>query len=439
MKDIRKDESGAIVRFQTKRMNVSVARPQYGSATGEARYSKRFYYAKMINGQLVRFPLSSDAKEAEIMADQIAGFLQDPTKTLDDAKRKFNPRALLRPDDFSTIGEVLDCHRENWKILELSKSSGLDYQRSLFVVLRRVDAWRKKEEFESWSGRSVGMDEMLAPWRGKSTVILTEQLATDYQKLMVPSDLEDEEEEVTQKITCDSNLRSARAVFSREAMKLYRSSRTLSLPDLSGFMSVSLFNAKKYFVLPEPTVIRNIFIAAPALKVDDINAYRAFLLCVQAGLRKSEAAHLRMEWTREEDSPAILIHADGKFKPKHGHGRKVFLDNWVAQEMREIANDGTYFIGGTDTERTDEVFERLNAWLRKQGITAGKPTHELRKLWFSQKVKRESLLAAAQQGGHRDPKITTSFYASSQMPDNVLPFWQEPTLAALAHAATKSA
>ena len=84
MKDIRKDESGAIVRFQTKRMNVSVARPQYGSATGEARYSKRFYYAKMINGQLVRFPLSSDAKEAEIMADQIAGFLQDPTKTLDD-------------------------------------------------------------------------------------------------------------------------------------------------------------------------------------------------------------------------------------------------------------------------------------------------------------------------------------------------------------------
>jgi hypothetical protein len=36
-------------------------------------------------------------------------------------------------------------------------------------------------------------------------------------------------------------------------------------------------------------------------------------------------------------------------------------------------------------------------------------------------------------------KTTTDFYASSLMPDNVLPFWQETTLAALAKTAKKSA
>lgn len=438
MKDEVKNEAGEVIRFRTRRMGVSVARQQYGAGEA-AKWSSRFYFAKMVNGILARFPLSNDPKTAETLADQIAGFLLDPTRTLSDAKKKFNPRALERPGDFSTVGDLFDYHRQHWKLLELTERTGKGYQGNLLVILRHVDAFRKGTEFESWAGRSTGMEKLMEPWREKSLTLLTARLAMDYQRLMVPPDLEDEEEEITQKITCDTNLRGAHSLFSREAMRLYKQSDSIVIPDVSEFLAVSLFNAKKYFVLPPVSVIRNIFTAAPALKADDINAYRAFLLCVQAGMRKTEAANMRMAWLLDEDAPTVQIHADGKFKPKHGHGRKVFLDNWVAQEMREIANDGTYFIGGTDTERTDEVFERLNGWLRKQGITASKPTHELRKLWFSQKVKRESLLAAAQQGGHRDPKITTSFYASSQMPDNVLPFWQEPTLAALAHVTTKSA
>jgi integrase len=160
---------------------------------------------------------------------------------------------------------------------------------------------------------------------------------------------------------------------------------------------------------------------------------------VQAGLRKSEAANLRMEWLQEEDTPVVLIHTSGTFKPKHGHGRKVLLDPWVGQEMRTLASPGKYFLDGTDTERTEDVFSRLNAWLRTCGVDSSKPTHELRKLWFSQKSKRESVQAAAEQGGHRDVKITTSFYSSSLLADNVLPFWKEPTLSALATVGLKTA
>jgi integrase len=437
MKDEVKNEAGVVIRFRTKRMGVAVSRQQYGSGDSVG-WSHRFYYAKMVNGILARFPLSDDPKTAEILADQIAGFLLDPTRTLTDAKKKFNPRALERPGDFSTVGDLFDYHREHWKMLELTERTGKGYQGNLMVILRHVDAFRKGTQFESWAGRSTDMDKLMEPWREKSLTLLTARLATDYQRLMVPADLEDEEEEITQKITCDTNLRGAHSLFSREAMRLYKQSETILIPDLTEFLAVSLFNAKKYFVLPPVSVIRNIFTAAPALKADDINAYRAFLLCVQAGMRKTEAANMRMAWLLDEDVPTVQIHADGKFKPKHGHGRKVLLDPWVGAELREIAGND-YVLSGTPHERGDDVFDRLNAWLRKCGVDSSKPTHELRKLWFSQKVKRESLLAAAQQGGHRDPKITTSFYASSQMPDNVLPFWQEPTLAALAHAGVKTA
>lgn len=430
MNNTVKNEAGEIIRFESRRMGVCVARPQY--APGQ--YAARFYYAKMINGRLVRFPLSPVAAEAEKLADQISAFLSSPVATLDEARRKFNPRAIERGTEYSTVGDVLAYHAARWNILEIGAATGLGYHQSLLVLLRRVEAHRKGTEFENWSGRRIGMAELQAPWLAKSTAVLTESLASDYQCLMVPPDLEDEEEIVVQKITSDTVLRNARAIFSKEAMRVYRNSTSIKLPDLNGFMTgVSLFNAKKYFELPDPAVIRKVFTAAPLLKASDFNAYRAFLVCVQAGLRKSEAAALRMEWLHGEDSPAIHIQADGVFKPKHGHGRKVFIPSWVAAEMVEIAAaGGGYFLEGKDTERTDEVFSRLNVWLRAQGVDATKPTHELRKLWFSQKTQREGVYAAAKQGGHRDVKVTQSFYADATMPDNILPFWQEPTLVALA-------
>ncbi len=438
MKNTTKSIDGEIISFQTKRMGATVRRLPYKAGDGSVRWTKKFYFAKMVNGELARFPLPSLPAEANRIADLIAAFLEDPTNTIDDAKRKFNPRALLRPSNFSTIGELFEFHAEHEQVLEIGGTTAKSYRRCLLLILREVDAWHNGTKIENWSGHRF-LDKAMAPWLGLSLTVVTAKLGLDYKRFMLPDDLEDEEEEITRKISCDTNLRSAHALFSREAMKLYQGSHTLALPDVSGFMGVGLFNAKKYFVLPDISAIRNIFTAAPRLKADDLNAYRAFLVCVQAGLRKSEAANFRLEWLKEEDSPAIQIHADGKFKPKHGHGRKVLLDPWVAEEIRSLAPATKYFLDGTDTERTANVFERLNAWLRTCGVEAVKPTHELRKLWFSQKVKRESLLAASQQGGHRDPKVTSSFYANSQMPDNVLPFWQEPTLAALAKTGLKIA
>ena len=432
MTDKKTNGAGEVVSARTVPMDTRIARASYPGPDGELRYSKQFYFSKMVNGRLVRFPLGVKLADAGRLADRIAAFLMDPQNALEDAERRFNPRAVVRPSKFSTIGELLAVHAESRKVLELGEASAKSYANALLIVLRRVDAFRRGlEKMESWSGVKP-TEEQLAKWLGMSLTVLDSRLAHDFQRAMMLQPSEDEEEELTHKITADTVLRSARSLFSREAMKVYADEKMLVLPDLTSFLSVSLFNAKKYFVLPPVSVIRKLFTAAPELKASDLNAYRAFLACVQVGLRKSETANLRMDWLQEEDTPVVLIHEDGKFKPKHGHGRKVLVDRWVADEMRQLAGSSGYYLDGNDTERTEKAFDRLNAWLQGNGVDATKPTHELRKLWFSQKVKRESLLAAAQQGGHRDVKITQSFYANAQMPDNVLPFWTEPTLSALA-------
>lgn len=438
MKDPVKNPAGEIIRARSNRLEVTIARPQYSGADGAPQWSARFYFSKMINGQLARFPLSPIAADASKTADLIAAFLLDPTTTLADAKKKFNPRALLRPSLYSTVGELIACHEEHWKVLQLSAIAGKSYGRCLVLVLRSVDAYRRGQELESWSGRR-DMDELIKPWLATSLTELNARVACDYQRLMVPPDIEDEEEDLTQKITCDSVLRSARCLFSKKAMKLYKRSDVLALPDLTEFMAVGLFNAKKFFQMQDLSVVRKIFQRAPELKRTDKNAYRAFVLCAQAGLRKTEAANFRMAWLQEEDAPVMRIRADGQFKPKHGHGRTAVLEPWVSKEIVALAAGADQFLDGNETERGEKVFDRLNAWLRKCGVDSMKPTHELRKLWFSQKVKREGLLAASQQGGHRDPKITSSFYADNKMPDNVLAFWTEPTLKALATTGLKSA
>ena len=423
-----------VISFRTNRLNLLVHRQPY-TVNGVKCYTKGFHVEKMVNGERGRFPLSEIPKDAEATAELIVAFLMDRTRTIEEALKKFNPRALLRPSTFSTLGELLNFHRESWKQLEISDKTAKGYQSSLLVVLRYVHSFRTGQPFENWSGRGgASLGPLMKPWldRPVTPALLNRGVADDYQKLML-KDCEDDEDEVTSKITCDTTYRCAKHVFTEEAVKLYKNS-SLMLPyeAIADFQAVQPFGTQRFFVLPDMSVIRDIFQHAPALKKNDVNAYRAFVLCAHAGLRKAEVANMRMEWLREEDTFVIRIPtSDGTFKPKHGHGRMVQIEAWVAKELRELAGKREYFLEGEKGERTDQVFHRLNLWQRERGVTATKPVHELRKYWFSQKVKRTDGMTAAKQGGHRDPKITQQCYADSLMPNGVLSFWTEPTLTAL--------
>lgn len=431
-----RNEAGEVVRCRTRKLDVAIHRQRSGGAAGGYSWSKAWYFPKMVNGRLERFPLGHDLTEAVRLADEIAAFLMVPSHTLAEAKRRYNPRALARQSEFSTVGELFDFHRTHFGVLEVDVRTGRRYQVCLVNILRQVEAWRKGTPIVPLRRSGDEKGKEWARWMQRSLTTLDAKLLEDYQTLMVGGDQteRDEEEILTAKITCDSNIRNARAIFSREARLLYANS-DLALPDLTKFMGVTLFNAKKYFELLPGRVIRRLFEDSLELKLTDLNAYRAFLAATQCGLRRFEVAGLQMDWFEDEKQPVLKLREDGEFKPKLGHGRTVSVHPWVFAEMQAVAHSREFYLSGTATERNDTVFERLIDWLQKRDVTATKPMHELRKLWFSYKVKAEGILAAQQQGGHTDPKTTSDFYADNQLPGELLPFWQKTTAEALKGAA----
>jgi integrase len=63
--------------------------------------------------------------------------------------------------------------------------------------------------------------------------------------------------------------------------------------------------------------------------------------------------------------------------------------------------------------RAQAVFERLAAWLRKNGVGARKPIHELRKEFGSTVNRKHGLSAAKDLLRHSDIAITASHYIVS--------------------------
>jgi integrase len=63
--------------------------------------------------------------------------------------------------------------------------------------------------------------------------------------------------------------------------------------------------------------------------------------------------------------------------------------------------------------RAQAVFERLAAWLRKHGVTAGKPIHELRKEFGSMVNRVHGLVAARDLLRHGDIHTTATYYIDS--------------------------
>lgn len=385
-------------------------------------FSSSWYMRKTEHGANAYFSLGKAPAEAIRIADEIAAFLSIPGNTLEMAQVRYSPKALSRPGRYASIGDVLEVHKANVNLLELGERTARGYYNSLCTIVRRVDCWRKGEEFVSIAGKSISREEETAAFEAQSTSVLTEKLLLDYQRAMVDDGDDDEEDLLTAKISANSAMRNARALFGVEAMKCYRE-KHLSLPDMSGFMGVSYFKAEKFFELPSARVVDGLFTQAELLRARRPDVFKVWFAAIHCGLRRSEIAALSPAWIEQHNDTAILkLREKGAFRPKHGHGRTVVLQAWVADELCKLAASPSSYMGEESSAR-DAAFVQAVEWLRSAGIEAAKPLHELRKLWTCAKVKTEGMLAAQQQAGHRDANTTSKFYADNKLPEALVAHW----------------
>lgn len=417
-----------VVRFKTAKFGVAVYRQRFDDH-GQAKFSRPFYFGKTVNKKLTRFPLGVDMKKAEKLAEEIAAFLSLPMNTVEKAMETYNPRVGVRRNKVATFTDVLATYEGALGIIgrkgkAVAKSSFEGYAQSMSAILRKVESYRRGKPFQSFVGQR---NPDLSQWLDQPLSILTIKFAMDFKLASLPpppegEDEPDEEEALTAKISADTTLRCARALFSRQAMRYYKQVG-LNIPDITGFMTEPDFGAKKYFQLLPPAVIVGVARASLVLRAEDPDAYRGYLLCMNCGLRRGEAIAFKPSWIQDLDDPTLFVTVNGTFNPKHGTGRKATIEPWVAATLREL---------GPVTDAA--AMDRLNDWMKKlipaeHAVT--KAVHELRKCWVSFKAKTEGIHVASKQAGHRDVKTTATSYADHMMSDSLHALWREPTEAAV--------
>jgi integrase len=159
--------------------------------------------------------------------------------------------------------------------------------------------------------------------------------------------------------------------------------------------------------------------ARKELRADSPEAYKLFLLCMCAGLRRGEADVCLWSQLRPDDC-SIQVEATEFIEPKHGSGGTVYVDPALMKELLSFRADGQEgFVVQSHLEwkatayvryRCEPHWRTLLDWLESNGIAARKKVHELRKLFGDAIVKREGIFAGSAQLRHSTIQMTANHY-----------------------------
>lgn len=226
------------------------------------------------------------------------------------------------------------------------------------------------------------------------------------------------------KITADSVIRSAKAVFGKRILPSLRA--TLTIPDPLPLAGIPVGKSSRRF---KPEVDARLLFAVAKAELADKHPeqFKALALALLAGLRKAEIDCLT--WKQVDlEAGEIRIETTEHFRPKSTESaRTVPLSPAAIEIVRTFKsgaeNDPTFVLRGAAKARPNERYEvyradvsphrtwtKLAAWLRTKGIRSEKPTHSLRKLAGSLIHETHGIEAARDFLGHADIATTAGSY-----------------------------
>jgi hypothetical protein len=159
--------------------------------------------------------------------------------------------------------------------------------------------------------------------------------------------------------------------------------------------------------------------ARKELRVQNPEAYKLFLLCLCAGLRRAEADVCL--WTQLNSADcSISVESSEFIEPKHGSGGTVYVDKALMKELLSFKEPGQkgFVVNSTwkwkpttyERYRCERHWQSLMEWLESKGISARKKVHELRKLFGDAIVKQNGIFAGSAQLRHATIQMTASHY-----------------------------
>jgi integrase len=154
----------------------------------------------------------------------------------------------------------------------------------------------------------------------------------------------------------------------------------------------------------------------------DGEAFKALLLTLGSGLRKSEADSLT--WGQVDPERAVIrVGTSTTFATKTSASEgEVFVDPGLVAELERYRPQATgLFVlesplapkpdASFGFYRAKRTFARLTAWLRSKGVTGRKPIHDMRREFGSVIAGAAGIYAASRQLRHSGVAVTAAYYA----------------------------
>jgi len=382
---------------------------------------------------------TANAAEAAVKARDI--YISLIANGWEAALEKFKPQTEKR--DNLTVEEFTDLYREKIELVEYPP------------IIRTVE-------------RYVGCLLLICKLVGiKRIARLTEEKVAAFKQKYLKRGQEKGRDETSVKLTCNSHLRGAAALYSKQMMKAYATAGFVVVNPFEGQL-LRRIELKPYTPLPRELLdsiwtdsakLRDGDPDAPApLKppkktkprrrqkmrphqaADDSprwcepdwrkphpEAYTILLLELGIGLRREESDKYQWDWffTGHDGRRYIEVKKTEYFTPKGKRRRIIPVEPVLWTALQEGRQDVTPFIVPGNMPiiytrktapkniayRCERHHRTLVAWLRKKGITDRKPCHLLRKEFGSYVATSFGLFVAQRLLGHSSPAVTDAFYA----------------------------
>ena len=410
-KQLPNKKTGGVGKNSANYWITRLIRPVNSRGEESPHYSFRTLY----KGKRGAFSTGTGNKEAA--AKIAAGIYNDILAigweaTLAKHRTNTNPDPDL-PAPVASVGDWIAAAR---KVSEANASTFNCYSCSLRKIVADILAVeRSKTRF---GPRKGGAGEYRAKIDAASLEVLTlpsvQKWRLEYVKRKkTPA------EERSRMTSCNSTIRQARSLFAGKILKFLPDIR---LPDPIPFHSVEFFprqSAKYFSRIDAKTLLQE---AHRELAKTDPPAFLAMLLAISAGLRKGEIDSLQwhqVDFNRqlirvESTDSASLKTADSRDEVAIDENTIAILRGFHAKKEDQFVIDGDGKGSGPkkwgQNYRAGAVFDRLTAWLRKHGVTARKPLHELRKELGALVTAEHGIYAASRVLRHSNVATTAAHY-----------------------------
>jgi integrase len=334
------------------------------------------------------------------------------------------------PFKVGTIGEWIEGARG---VSASNAATFAQYAASLRLIAGQILSVKKtKKRFGPGKG---GAQAYRAGIDAESLDILSAQ-AVQRWRLAYVAQAGNPAQERSRMTSANSTIRQAKSLF---ADKIVRFLPDVRLPSPRPFAGVEFFpkQSARYFSRIDPQALLRT--AQGELAENDPPAFLAMLLALAAGLRRGEIDSLA--WHQVDFERALIrVEATESANLKTADSRgEVPIDPGVVAILRgfRAKASGPFVIEAEGGEygpriwgrhyRAEALFTRLSHWLRKHGVTARKPLHELRKELGSLITAEHGIYAASRVLRHSTVATTAAHYTDLKTrPTVAVGAWLKP-------------